>query len=103
MSKVEDRTTKVVTPIDVVQRSNPLVKGLPEASKKWNKRWPDIERPWPVEGTFNSDVIQTIRVLVTTYKASEKKGRKGKKLRERGNKNLARSSLLYLADDFKPV
>ena len=27
-------------------------------SEKWNKRWPDIEQPWPVEGTLNPDVIK---------------------------------------------
>lgn len=60
MSKIESKTPKSMTPVYVVQKNNPLVRGLAEASKKWNKRWPDIERPWPVEGTLNPDVIQSI-------------------------------------------
>lgn len=76
MSKGENKTLKRMTPMEVVQKNNPLIKGLSEASKKWNKRWPDIEQPWPVEGTLNPDVIQTISTLVTAYKANEKKGKR---------------------------
>ena len=46
---------KTVTPVDVVKRRNPLICKIAETSEKWHKRWPDIEQPWPVEGTFNSD------------------------------------------------
>lgn len=89
MSKVDNTTTKVMTPNDVVQKNNPLLKGLPQASKKWSKRWPDIERPCPVEGTFSSSVIQTTRILVTSYKANEKIDKKGKSSAEKRQTELA--------------
>lgn len=89
MSKVEIKTVKRMTPIEVVQKNNPLIKDLPEASKKWNKCWPDIEQPWPVEGTLNPDVIQKISTLVTAYKANEKKRKKGKSRAEKRWTELA--------------
>ncbi|XP_051912467.1 uncharacterized protein LOC127594728 [Hippocampus zosterae] len=74
----------VTTPIEVVRRNYPLIKGVKKKiSKKWNKRWPDIERPWPVEGTFNREVVETIRVLVSAYKAGHKKGKRGEKRKEK--------------------
>lgn len=89
MTKEESQAVKTLTPIDVVQKNNPLVKGIAETSTKWNKRWPDIERPWPVEGTFNLDVINILRVLITAHKAGEKKGKKGKARVEKRTTELA--------------
>lgn len=91
-----DKTPKNLTPIDVVQKNNPLIKGISKASKKWNKRWPDIERPWPVEGTLNADVINTINILISTYKTNEKKGKKGK---VRAKKRQTELAILQLFED----
>ena len=74
---------KVITPVDVVQKTNPLVKDIAKLSGKWHKRWPDIDQPWPVEGTLNPDVIKAMQVLVSTYKADQKKGKKGEKRKEK--------------------
>lgn len=78
----------------MVQKNN-LVEGMAEASQKWNKRWPDIEQPQPVEGTLNSEVIRTIRTLVTRYKASEKKRKKGEK---RAEKRQTEFAMLHFFD-----
>lgn len=89
-------TSKTLTPIDLVQKNNPLVKGITEVSKKWNKHWPDIERPWPVEGTLNPDVIKAISVLITAHKAKEKKGKQGKSQTEKRQTEL---EMLQLFED----
>ncbi|KAI4899927.1 hypothetical protein NFI96_008311, partial [Prochilodus magdalenae] len=65
-------------------------------SGKWYKRWPDIDQPWPMEGTLNADVIKTIQVLVATYKTSEKTGRKGEKRKEKRRVELG---ILQLFED----
>ena len=83
MSKKDTKMPKVITPVDVVQKTNPLVKGIAKLSGKWHKRWPDHDQPWPVEGTLNPDVIKTMQVLVSTYKADQKKGKKGEKRKEK--------------------
>ncbi|KAK6322471.1 hypothetical protein J4Q44_G00072630 [Coregonus suidteri] len=88
MGKKDIKTTKAITPLDVVQNSNPLVNGIAKLSEKWNKRWPDIEQPWPVEGTLNPDVIKIMQVLVSTYKADQKKGKKGKLRKEKRQREL---------------
>lgn len=69
--------SKPITPIDVVRKNNPLIKGITEVSEKWRKRWPDIDQPWRAEGTLNPNVIKTIRILVTMYGAGQRKGKKG--------------------------
>ncbi|KAI4874041.1 hypothetical protein NFI96_008902 [Prochilodus magdalenae] len=56
----------------------------------------DIDQPWPMEGTLNPDVIKTIQVLVATYKASEKTGRKGEKRKEKRRVELG---ILQLFED----
>lgn len=83
MTKKDVKTPGGVTPVDVVQKNNPLIKDISKMSKKWNKRWPDIDQPWPVEGTLNPDVIKTMQVLVSTYKADQKKGKKGEDRKEK--------------------
>ncbi|XP_036446000.1 uncharacterized protein LOC118821473 [Colossoma macropomum] len=83
MSTKDIKITKVITPVDVVQKNNPLVKGIAKISEKWHKRWSEIDQPWPVEGTLNPDVIKTMQVLVSTYKANQKKGKKGEKRKEK--------------------
>ena len=83
-----DQKSKLITPAEVVRQNNPLITGVTEMSEKWHKRWSEIDRPWPVEGTFNPDVIKTLQVLVSTYKVSEKKGRKGKKRKEKRQREL---------------
>ncbi|XP_049338481.1 uncharacterized protein LOC111191565 [Astyanax mexicanus] len=88
MSNMGLSGSKGITPVDVVKKNNPLIKGIKKISGKWNKRWPDIEKPWPVEGTLNPDVIKVIQVLVTTYKANEKKGKKGEKRKEKREMEL---------------
>ena len=50
--------------------------------KRWHKRWPNIEPPWPLKGTFNPEVIKTLRVLVSTYKTDQKKGVKRQSKRQ---------------------
>ncbi|KAI4881961.1 hypothetical protein NFI96_008338 [Prochilodus magdalenae] len=70
--------------------------GIARVSGKWYKRWPDIDQPWPMEGTLNPDVIKTIQVLVATYKASEKTGRKGEKRKEKRRVELG---ILQLFED----
>lgn len=79
MTKKDTKSTKVITPVDIVQKNNPPLKGIAKLSGKWHKRWPDIEQPWPVEGTLNPDVIKVMQVLVSTYKADQKKGKNVKK------------------------
>ncbi|KAK6299147.1 hypothetical protein J4Q44_G00306570 [Coregonus suidteri] len=88
MGKKDIKTTKAITPLDVVQNSNPLVNGIARLSEKLNKRWPDIEQPWPVEGTLNPDVIKIMQVLVSTYKADQKKGKKGQQRKEKRQREL---------------
>ncbi|KAI3374109.1 hypothetical protein L3Q82_005922 [Scortum barcoo] len=44
--------------------------------------------PWPVEGTLNPDVVKTMKVLVSTYKADQKKGKKGEKRKEKRQMEL---------------
>ncbi len=89
MLRKKCKATKGTTPLEIVQRNNPLITCIAKISKKWHKWWPGIERPWPVEGTLNPDVIKTLQVLVTTYKAEQKEGkgeqeRKGKRQMELG-------------------
>ncbi|KAF0039021.1 hypothetical protein F2P81_009505 [Scophthalmus maximus] len=83
MPKKDSTIRKVTTPVDVVKKNNPLVCDIAKLSGKWHKRWPDIEQPWPVEGTLNPDVNKTMQVLVSTYKVNQKKGKKGEKHREK--------------------
>ena len=85
MFKKDIKTSKAITPVDIVQKNNPLIKGIGivKLSEKWHKRWPDIDQPWPVQGTLNPDVIKIMQVLVSTYKANQKKGKKGAKRKEK--------------------
>lgn len=62
MPKRDTGPSKATTPVDVVQKSNPLIKEIAQVSKKWHKRWPKIDQPWPVEGTLNLKVIKTLQV-----------------------------------------
>ncbi|XP_037622966.1 uncharacterized protein LOC119486724 [Sebastes umbrosus] len=89
MSKKDDKTSKVITPLDVVQNNNPLIKEIPRISAKWYRRWTEIDQPWPVKGTFNPDVIKKLQVLVSTYKAEQKRGKKGEKRKEKRQTELA--------------
>ncbi|CAJ1053460.1 uncharacterized protein LOC118470224 isoform X1 [Xyrichtys novacula] len=88
MPKMDVKGVKCITPVDVVIKSNPLVMGIEKLSKKWSKRWPDIDQPWRVEGTLNPEVVTTMHVLVSTYKAEQKKGKKGKKRQEKRQREL---------------
>ncbi|KAI3359198.1 hypothetical protein L3Q82_002727 [Scortum barcoo] len=88
MSKVDRKNLKAVTPVEVVQKNNCLVKNIAKISEKWHKRWPNIEQPWPVEGTLNPDVVKTMKALVSTYKADQKKGKKGEKRKEKRQMEL---------------
>ncbi|XP_075943359.1 uncharacterized protein LOC142946133 [Anarhichas minor] len=86
MGKKNTKNPKVITPVEVVQKNNPLIRGIANIAKiseKWHKRWPEIDQPWPVEGTLNPDVIKIMLVLVSTYKAEQKKGKKGRKRKEK--------------------
>ncbi len=74
---------KGTMPLEIVQRNNPLITCIVKISKIWHKQWPGIDRPWPVEGTFNPDVIKTLQVLVTTYKAEQRKGKRGQERKEK--------------------
>ena len=85
---IEIPNPEVITPVDVVQKSNPLIKGIAKMSEKWHKRWPEIDQPWPVEGTLNPDVIKTMQVLVSTYKAGQKKGKKGEQCKKKRQTEL---------------
>ena len=82
-------TAKATTPVEMVEKNNPLVKGIDKISKKFNKRWAEIDQPWPPEGTFDPEVIKTLQVLVNTYKAEQKKGRKGQRRKEKREMELA--------------
>ena len=73
------KDTKVITPVDIVVKNNPLIRDVEHISRKWHKRWSDIDLPWPRNGTFNPEVIKTLQVLVSTYKTDEKTGKKGLK------------------------
>lgn len=86
MSKIDN--LKVITPVEVVQKNNPLIRGIVEMSEKWHKHWSDIDQPWPVVGTFNPDVIKTMKVLVSTYKTGEKAGKKGEKRKQKRQMEL---------------
>ena len=72
-----DKQTEVpkITPVELIKKNNPLIKNIEKISAKWSKRWPHIAQPWPVEGTLNPGVINTIQVLASTHK---KKGRAGR-------------------------
>ncbi|KAE8300855.1 hypothetical protein D5F01_LYC01003 [Larimichthys crocea] len=83
-------SAKATTPVEIVEKNNPLVKGIGEISKKFNRRWPEIDQVWPAEGTFDPEVIRTLQVLVNTYKAEQKKGRKGQIRKEKREIELAR-------------
>ncbi|KAI3360411.1 hypothetical protein L3Q82_002252 [Scortum barcoo] len=48
----------------------------------------EVSGPWPVEGTLNPDVVKTMKVLVSTYKADQKKGKKGEKRKEKRQMEL---------------
>jgi len=92
MGKKDTNKLGGTTPVDVVQKNNPLVQGIADIAKiseKWHKRWPNIDQPWPVEGTLNPEVIKIMQVLVATYKVDQKKGNKGKKRREKRKVELA--------------
>lgn len=82
-------SAKATTPVEIVEKNNPLVKGIGEISKKFNQRWPEIDQVWPAEGTFDPEVIRTLQVLVNTYKAEQKKGRKGQIRKEKREIELA--------------
>ncbi|XP_054862101.1 uncharacterized protein LOC118471119 [Amphiprion ocellaris] len=88
MSKMDCEVRRVITPVDVVQRNNLLVEGIAEMSGKWSKRWPDVDRPWPVQGTLNPDVIETMQVLVSTHEAGQKRGKKGWRCMEKRRMEL---------------
>lgn len=90
--KIDRKLRRVITPVDVVQKINLLVKGIAEMSRKWSKRWPDIDHPYHI----NPDVIEMMQVLVSTHKAGQKKGRKGWKRMEKRKMELG---LLKLFDD----
>ncbi len=37
MPKIDDKIPKEITPVEVVQKKNPLVEGIATISKKWSK------------------------------------------------------------------
>ncbi len=41
-----------------------------------------------MEGTFNPDVIKTLQVLMTTYKAEQKKGKRGQERKKKRQMEL---------------
>ncbi|KAI3353557.1 hypothetical protein L3Q82_020078 [Scortum barcoo] len=89
MSKVDRKNSKAVTPVEVVQKKNCLVKNIAKISEKWHKRWPNIRTALAmVEGTLNPDVVKTMKVLVSTYKADQKKGKKGEERKEKRQMEL---------------
>ena len=99
MGKKNTKNPKVITPVEIVQKNNPLIRGIANIAKiseKWHKRWPEIDQPWPIEGTLNPDVIKIMLVLVSTYKAEQKKGKKGRKRKEKRQVELG---ILQLFDD----
>lgn len=83
MSKKDTNNIKVITPVDIVQKNNPLVKDIAKVSRKWHKRWSEIEQPWPLEGTLNPEVLKTMQVLVSSYKAKQTKGRMSRNKKEK--------------------
>ncbi|KAM3607523.1 uncharacterized protein V6R79_009164 [Siganus canaliculatus] len=85
---MDAKNPKLITPVEVVRKNNPLVNDIEKMSKKWHKRWPDIDQPWPVEGTLNPDVIKSMQVLVSVYKVDQKKGKKGQKRKEKRQREL---------------
>lgn len=42
-----------------------------------------MEQPWPAEGTLNSEIINTIRMLVMTYKAEERQARRKRNMQKK--------------------
>ena len=120
MGKKGTNNPKLITPVDVVQRNNPLISSVTNVAKiseKWSKRWSQIDRPWPMEGTLNPDVIKIMHVLVSTYKAEQKKGSQGKRRKEKrqlelgvlklfadeGQKMIAAASVMYPKTVFPQV
>ncbi|KAM3611919.1 uncharacterized protein V6R79_025872 [Siganus canaliculatus] len=85
---MEVKSPKLVTPVEVVNLTNPLVSDVGKMCKKWHKRWPGIDRPWPIEGTLNPDVIKAMQALVVMYKADQRKGKKGQKRQEKRQREL---------------
>ena len=57
MLGMDIKSPKMIAPVEVVQKSNALIKGVAQMSEKLHKRWPEIDQPRPVEGTFSPDVI----------------------------------------------
>lgn len=76
-------SAKYATPVKIVEGNNPLIRGIGKISKKWSKRWAEIDQPWPVDGTFDPEVMKTMEVLIDTYKAEQKNGSKGQKRKEK--------------------
>ena len=62
MSKMGSGILTATTPVGAVQKSNFLVKEIAEISKKWHKRWLEIDQPWPVSETLN-DLPSDCRTL----------------------------------------
>ena len=57
MLEMDIKSPKMIAPVEVVQKSNALIKGVAQMSEKSHKCWPEIDQPRPVEGTFSPDVI----------------------------------------------
>ncbi|KAM3624267.1 uncharacterized protein V6R79_021278 [Siganus canaliculatus] len=83
------KAAKATTPVAIVEKRNPLIKGIAKFSTKWNKRWAEIDQPWPPEGTFDPEVIKTLQVLISTYKAEQKKGKQGQRRKEKRDMETA--------------
>ena len=59
------------TPLDIVQEKySVLCKDISKISKKFNQRWPDIG--WPIEGSFDLQINEKIKLLVHGYRADQK-------------------------------
>ena len=76
-SRLAKVTKSGTTPVTIVQANNPEIKNIAAYSRKWAKRWPHIENPWPPAGTFDPEVVKTLQVLITAHKANQKAGKQG--------------------------
>lgn len=54
MSKMEAKNLKIITPVEVAEKNNPLIKGITKVSENWHKRWSEIHH-----GQLKGLLIQT--------------------------------------------
>ena len=52
------------TPVDQVQQKYKSIQKVDKFSKKWNKQTQLLAQPWPIDGTFDIEVINKIMSMI---------------------------------------